>query len=580
MKAKGQLHSFVLAGVTVSALVLCQSSAMAQVGQQTGIADPSRAGEEFKQPDLKPQVEPDVRVKAAKPLNAPAGAEKIKFTLKAIQIDGVTAYSASELQAIYANQVGQTISLADLYEIANKLTLKYRNEGYILTQVVVPPQEISGGTAKLRVVEGYVQNIKIQKEDADAPIDMANIESYASQINIGGPLNARQLERELLIINDLPGITARSILSPSPTTPGAADMLIILAYDPIDGLLSVDDYGSRYLGPLQFSAAATLNSMLGQNEAISAQLVMAPQSWYELGYGSLGYEQPVGRYGTKVHVTASVTDTDPGYDLRQFDVEGRSYLLNVGATHPFIRSRAENLTARLNLDWRRVSSTNNIEPTRRDRITNLRLGARYEFVDTLLGAAANTIDMEVSKGLGIFGATDEGDVNITRPNADPQATKLEAEIQRLQRVTDNVNLLLGARGQLASNALLSSEEFAVGGINSGRGYDPSEIVGDHGVSGKVELQWNTPYKLPTNFIENYQLFSFYDIGRVWNEDATTSTQKRDSIASVGGGVRLDLPYDVDAGLAVAFPLTRPVQTQSRAGNERDTKFYFNLSKRF
>ncbi len=580
MKAKGQFHSFILAGITVSALVLCHP-AMAQVTQQTGIADPSRASEEFKQPDLKPQVEPDVRVKAAKPLNAPAGSEKITFTLKSINFDGVSAYTPEQLQSVYGDKVGQTISLADLYAIANELTAKYRNEGYILTQVVVPPQEISGGTVKLRVVEGYVQNIKIQKEDPNAPIDIANIESYASQINIGGPLNARQLERELLIINDLPGITARSILSPSPNTPGAADMLIILQYDPVDGLLSVDDYGSRYLGPLQLGAAATLNSMLGLNEAISAQIVTAPQNTYELGYGSLGYEQPIGRYGTKVHASASVTDTDPGYDLKQFDVEGRSYMIQVGATHPFIRSRAENLTGRLNLDWRRVSSTNNIEPTRRDRITNIRLGGRYEFVDTILGAAANTIDAELSQGLGIFGATDEGDVNITRPLADPQATKLEAEVQRLQRVTDKVNLLLGARGQIASDALLSSEEFAVGGINSGRGYDPSEVVGDQGISGKVELQWNTPYRFDTTFIENYQLFGFYDIGRVWNDDATTSTQKRDSIASAGAGVRLDLPYEVDADLAVAFPLTRQVQTQSRGTNhERDTKFYFSLRKKF
>ena len=105
--------------------------------------------------------------------------------------------------------------------------------------------------------------------------------------------------------------------------------------------------------------------------------------------------------------------------------------------------------------------------------------------------------------------------NLTRDLADPQATKLEAEIQRLQRVTNNVNVLLAARGQIASNALLSSEEFAVGGINSGRGYDPSEITGDHGISGKVELQWNNPIAFTgQNFVESYQLFGFYDIGRV------------------------------------------------------------------
>lgn len=357
----------------------------------------------------------------------------------------------------------------------------------------------------------------------------------------------------------------------------AADMLIIVDYDPVDGLVGIDNFGSRYLGPVQVTGAATLNSLLGQNEAISGQLVMAPQSWYELGYAAAGYEQPVGPWGTKAHFNASITDTEPGYDLKQFDVEGRSYLLNVGATHPFIRSRTQNLYGRLNFDWRRVKSENNIEETRRDRISALRVGGRYEFIDTLIGAAANTFDAEVSKGLNIFGASDEGDDNMTRDGGDPQFTKLEVEIQRLQRLTDGVNLLVAGRGQIASDALLSSEEFSVGGVYGfGRGYDPSEITGDHGIAGKVELQWNDPVRLEPGFVDSYQLYGFYDIGRVWNEDATTNSQERDSAASVGAGVRVDLPYEIDGGFAVAFPLTREPQT----AGDMDPKFYFNLSKRF
>lgn len=577
MQPKGFFHKLMFASVAVSAL-LAATTAQAQIAQQTGVADPSRAGEEFRQPAMTPSVEPDVRVNQTAPVQAPAGAEKVTFTLNGITFSGATVYSDEQLQSVFAGSIGQTISLADLYAIAGKLTLKYRNDGYILTQVVVPPQEIDGGVARLQVVEGYVDAITVSRADPSAPINMNNIREYASRINTaGGPLNARALERELLLINDLPGISARSVLSPSSTKTGAADLTIILDYDPVDGLVSVDNYGSRYLGPLQVGSAVTLNSMLGQNEAISAQVVVAPQDWYELAYGALGYVQPVGPYGTKVHFNANATDTDPGFDLAQFDVEGRSYLLNVGVTHPFIRSRTTNLTGRLNFDWRRVKSENNVEPTRRDRLSVVRVGGRYEFIDTLIGPAANTFDLELSKGLQILGASDEDDANMSRVAGDPQATKLEAEIQRLQRITRNVNLLLSARGQLASNALLSSEEFAVGGIGSGRGYDPSEVVGDHGVAARAELQWKDPVNLgQQSFMESYQVYGFYDVGRVWNEDPTTPSQKRDSIASAGAGLRFDLPYDIDAGVAVAFPLTREVATKK----DHDPKYYFNLSKRF
>ena len=49
-----------------------------------------------------------------------------------------------------------------------------------------------------------------------------------------------------------------------------------------------------------------------------------------------------------------------------------------------------------------------------------------------------------------------------------------------------------------------------------------------------------------------------------------------SLASAGAGVRFDLPLDLEGGFAVAFPLTRDVATE----NDKDPRFYVNLSKKF
>jgi len=567
------------AGLTVTTALFLSTAiapAQAQLDAQTGIADPSRAAQEFERQQVAPQVAPQVDVRAAQPIGAPAGADKITFKLERLDITGATVYSGAALEALYAGQVGNTISLADVYAIANELMLQYREDGFVLTQVVVPPQTIDGGVAKIQVVEGYIDQIQVQNVNESASIDMNNIQSYANQISTGGPLNLRDLERELLIINDLPGVSARSVLSPSANKVGAADLTILVDYDPFDGQVSIDNFGSRYLGPVQVGAAGTMNSFLGLNEAITVQTVMAPEDWYELAFGSLSYEQPIGPYGTKLRLTGSVTDTEPGYDLERFDVRGQSQYLGIQASHPFIRSRSENLAGRLILDWRKVKSSNNIEDTRKDRISAVRAGMKYDFIDRLLGVGANTMDVELSQGLNILGASEEGDGRLSRALADPQFTKIEAELQRLQRVTSAVNILLAARGQLANDALLSSEEFSVGGIGYGRGYEPSEVVGDEGIAGKIELQWKEPVRLDQTYVDSYQLYSFYDIGRVWNDDATTSSQKRNSIASVGVGARFDLPMDMEAGLAVALPMTREVSTQ----NDKDPKVYFNFSKRF
>ena len=525
-----------------------------------------------------PDVMPQMAVENLLRQKVPANAENIRFVLRDVNVAGATAFSEQELSSVYGDKVGTEISLADVYTIAAQLTNKFRNSGYILTQVVVPPQTIDGGTVRLNVVEGYIDQVVV--EGAGGEHENALIREYASKIRTGGALNVRELERYLLLINDLPGVEARSVLSPSRNKAGAADLRVIVTRDPFDAFIGADNYGSRFLGPLQTSAAASLNSFFGLNEKITGQVVLAPQlgEGLELAYFMAAYEQPIGDNGTTFEILGSFTDTDPGWTLDEFHVSGQSQYLRAKVEHPFIRSRAQNLHGRVSFDLRNLQSRNDIEqPSRQDRIRALRVGGRYELMDTLLGVGINSIDLEVARGIDIFGASDDNEQRLTRLEGDPTFTKLNADIQRLQRVTSHVNLLLNVSGQWANGPLLSSEEFGIGGMFVGRGYDPSEITGDEGVSGKAELQWNEPYKIPSRYIDDYQLYSFYDAGVVWNEDATTSADKRNSLVSVGLGVRAQLFNEsTDAGVAVAFPLTRSVATKG----DEDPRYYFNVSHKF
>ena len=571
------MNKFKLALFSVSFVAL-STAAQAQTLPENALstAEPGRVSEQFRDMPVAPSVSPEISVKEGDAQKAPPGAENITLNLKGLNIGGVTAYNEAEISHIYAPYIGQNISLAQVYSIANQLKLKYRNDGYMLAQVVIPPQTIDNGIVNLQVVEGVVDSVVVQGEET-AATDL--IRRYASQIATGGPLNSSQLERQLLLINDLPGVTARSVLSPSTNVVGAADLRIIVERDPFDALIGVNNNGSKYLGPLQFVGAATANNFFHLNESITGQVVFAPQSINpfdnELGYIALQYDMPVWSYGTMLEIFVSHTDTEPGFDLEQFDVEGKSTFASIGLEHPFIRSRAQNLYGRVSFDYRNVKTSNNLpEPTREDDIRALRAGVRYDFLDTLLGVGINSIDVELSKGLDIFGASDEGEPNLSRAFGDPDFTKLNAEVQRLQRITSSVNLLLVGSAQWSSDALLASEEFGVGGIGIGRAFDPSEIVGDEGIAGKVEVQWNQPVQW--NLVEDYQVFGFYDAGRVWNDDPTTAAQKKDTATSTGFGIRTEFAEDVNADLTVAIPLNRDVETQ----RDRDPRVYFSLTKQF
>lgn len=557
-------------------IIAASASATALPESALSTAEPGRAGDELRDQFPTADVSPEITVEDSQAQTAPAGADKIKLTLNGLNISGVTVYTEDQISSIYSGQIGQTITLAEVYNIANRLKLKYRNDGYLLAQVVVPPQKIDNGIVKLRVVEGTVDSVVVEGEET-AATDL--IRKYAGQMALGGPLNSEQLERQLLLINDLPGVTARSVLSPSLNQTGAADLRIIVERDPFDALIGVNNNGSKYLGPLQFNAAGTLNNFFDRNERLTAQIVVAPQSInpfdYELGYLALAYDMPVWSEGTNLEIFVSHTNTEPGFDLEQFDVEGRSNFASIGLEHPFIRSRSQNLYGRVVFDWRDVETSNNLpEPTREDNIRALRAGVRYDFLDTLIGVGVNSVDFEIAKGLDIFGASDEGDLDLSRAEGDPDFFKINLEAQRLQRVTNKVNVLVAGQAQWANDAVLASEEFGVGGTNIGRAFDASEVVGEDGIAGKVEVQWNKPVEW--SLVQDYQVFGFFDAGRVWNDDPTTAAQKKETLTSTGFGLRTEFMDNVNADLTVAFPLNRDVETQ----RDRDPRVYFSLTRGF
>src|SRR5690606_20183340 len=73
---------------------------------------------------------------------APAqGSTQKVFTLNSVELEGSAAYDVSEFSAIFAPYIGQEVSFADLNAIAQGMTRKYREDGYIFSRVILPPQK-------------------------------------------------------------------------------------------------------------------------------------------------------------------------------------------------------------------------------------------------------------------------------------------------------------------------------------------------------------------------------------------------------------------------------------------------------
>lgn len=557
--------------VVVSFLGLCfVGTSWAQTVVPSTI-DPGRVDKKYEEP-ITPLSTPAPLITVEQPKRlAIADAEKIRFFLKMIRLDGATIYTKSQLTQLYKSRLNSEVSLADIYVIADAITAHYRNDGYILSQIIIPPQTIANGEIKLQFIEGYVDNVEV---DGDVQGDRELLEQYGRQIVASRPLRNDVLERYSLLANDLSGAKVKAVLRPSKDQPGAATVVFTTQHTRQNGSVSVDNRGTDSVGPIEVVTSVSANSLLGLYEKISAVAVVASEP-REQRYLALTYQQPVGYEGATVSLSANGNRSEPDGDfMRLAEVETSSENFNISYTFPHIRSRAENLRSRIGFAHRNSETLQLDQTSSLDRIRILNIGATYDFIDQR--GATNLIDVELSQGLNILNATETGSANLSRANGESDFTKINLLATRSQPLVGKFGLQLGLVGQYSFSELLSSQEFGFGGSQFGRAYDSSEITGDHGAAFKVEIQYADQSQWP--LLETYQLYSFYDIGRVWQSSTLPGEESNESASSAGLGLRFNASYRIAGSLELAKPLTRPVSAEEP--DRYDWRVFFNLSVSF
>jgi hemolysin activation/secretion protein len=551
----------------VAALIACgTTSALAQAPLPPS-ADPGRQEQRLvPSPAPRPSA-PAIDVPAPGSGAAPPGAAAIRFPLVELQIEGATIYRPDQLAALYQPLIGREVGLDEVFKVAEAITLRYRRDGYILSQALLPAQEIRDGRVRIVVVEGYIRRYSFS---AEPPISAKPIGGYAERILAERPLTARTLERYLLLMNDLPGVTARVTLLPSDAA-GASDMVIEAGEKKVDAYLTLDNRGTRFLGPAEGQAGVRLNALFGLGAALGLRgLVTAPPS--ELRLGELNGEIPIGSDGWRAGFRVARSDTRPGSTLRPLDVDGASTSVTADLTYPLRRSREGSLSITGRATWREAQTRSFQTVISEDDLRVLGLAANWDVTDSWRGVTLAY--GEIAQGLEALGASRSGSASLSRAAGRPDFTKFSGGLTRVQGLLEGINLRADLEGQYAFAQLLASEQFGIGGARIGSAYDPSEVIGDHGLAGRLELQW-TPQLGELPVLRGVQLYGYYDLGRVWRIDGNPGGLPQ-SLASAGGGLRVSLL----GGLSGYAEITQPLTLTPATEGNRDPRFFFSITTQF
>ncbi|MBN2358522.1 MAG: ShlB/FhaC/HecB family hemolysin secretion/activation protein [Deltaproteobacteria bacterium] len=556
--------------VGIAALLLAAAGpAKAQLDQSetSTIRERTPGGEQTAPPPLPDQVPPPDLPPT--PVEGGPAIAPETVVLAAVLIEGATAFPAAELNALYADDLARPLTLADVEALAARITSFYSDAGYLLTRAVVLPQALESGVLRLRVVEGAVLRVVFEGEGTDS----LALKEYVHRIRDERPLKLDTLERQLLLLEDLPGLAVSdSRVRALDEEAGDYELIVTLEVARYDLLTFLDNRGTHAIGPLEFWTAVGANSPMGRGERLQVGAFTIPNQTSELQYYEGSYSQPLGSQGTRLNLLLSSSNANPSGDFTGNDVRIRSTGASIGVSHPALRLRDETLRLSADFDYQDSREERFAQATIDDRLRVLRLRADY-VADGFLDAT-HYAGLEFSRGLGILGASDPGSTTLSRSDGRSDFTKLEGYVSRSQSIGDYWGAQISLAGQFSQDPLLSSEEFGLGGGTYGRAYNYYEISGDHGLATAAELRYG---KLLNDdpWLDSFQLYGFYDWGAVWNENADDDFAMQ-TLASAGVGLRLGLLERFSLDLQVARPLTRvPFETDSKTA-----RIFFSLTGRF
>jgi hemolysin activation/secretion protein len=453
----------------------------------------------------------------------PAPAQGPLLTVKGFRLSGNRLFGDQDLQPLLVDLKDRTLSLGQLQEAARRITGYYREHGYLLARAYLPAQEIERGMVRIEVLEGRYGEVRINNTSR---LRTAVAAAPLSTLKGGEPVRVDELERSLLLLNDLPGIAVRSTLKPGAAV-GTSDLLVdVRPGVPISGAVDLDNYGNRYTGQYRLDGSLDVNDPMGLGDRLSLRALATSEHQH---YGRAGYQLPVGSLGTQLGAAYSSMDYSLGKDFDVLDAYGVAHITSIYATQPLVRRRAFALSASLQFDDKRLKDNIDLYGShvgKRDRVVTASLAGNSR--DDFWGGGVNSFALAWSHGsLDIHGALNR-DYDRLTARTDGHFNKVNPSVVRLQKLTDRFSLYVQAQGQWADGNLDSSEKFSLGGVYGVRAYPEGEAAGDQGWLANLELR----YALTST----WQLLALGDHGEARiNHRAWSEGENHRSLSAAGVG---------------------------------------------
>ena len=403
----------------------------------------------------------------AKPPPPPADGTEVRFLVREIEFSASELLRPEELEALAAPLRGKTLSIADLRALVAQVNELYRSKGIVTAQAILPPQDLSAGVVRIRLIEGRVGKVSVQ---GNATTNEGYVTARVRQ-RPGDLVVLPSLEEDLKRFNRTNDAQVRAELKPGAEV-GQTDVLLLLSEPPLhEGRAVADNAGSLQTGEYRAGLSYRNRSLFGRRDELLVGTVQAEgQASYSLSYGL-----PVTTLGTRLQGAYYDDRTEvKNGDLASLNLNGESSAVVLSLRHPLLVSDAAQADVVLGSKQRqtinRIDSIVLQETTTRD----LSVGVEGQAADSNGSWIASLTWLTVKS------------VQLAAPSRSFRI--LRGNLRRSQLLTPGYALVGSFAWQYSEDEFLpSSEQFLLGGEGSVRGYLPGIVGGDRGYTVNLEL---------------------------------------------------------------------------------------------
>ena len=474
-------------------------------------------------------------------------------------------------RAVYPH-LGPMRSISDAQAARLDLEKAYRDAGFSTVYVDIPEQSVEDGIVRLRVTEGRVERVRVtgaryvsnRRIIADVPALQKDQVPHFPSVQ-------KQLADVNRESNDLKVVP---VLRPG-SAPGTVDV-DLKANDTLP-LHASAELNNRYtVGTTHTRVYFNLayDNLFQSFQSLAVQYQMAPERPKDSGVLAATYTAPLGPPGASLTVLGVGTDSNVA-TLGTLGVLGKGHIYGAHYSLPLPSSASFYPSLTFGADFKDFEQNVLLSQG-----AGLETPIRYVnwsgvFAGTYLRPKFNA-SFDIDLNFGIRGLVNESaEFENNRYLAKPNYTYLRVNGTAEQTLLWGTRLSLRLSSQYTTEPLISNEQFAIGGVDSARGYLEAQELGDMGVSGSLELRSPALGSIFGSRPQQAYLFVFGDAAVIGVIDALPQQEGRLHLGSWGVGFRVASLSGFDAALDWAYPLVNTADV--RAGDTRlDFRFRYGF----